>query len=157
MHHAEEQMKKLLVLGVLLQVVLYAYSYDISGLNKIYSNEHFTFYSEDDKDYKLLIFYVIENDKRLNKFFNKELPHITFYIYSDHKSVAKKVFNEDEKSPYCGFADIWNRNIYITSPYDPYKYKTVQDYYNTAVHELVHQYYSPKEVWLREEIGRAHV
>jgi hypothetical protein len=122
------------------------FSFDTSGLNQIYKNDKFTFFTEDNSDYSLFIRYINNENNRLEKVFNKKLKHNTFYVYSDHKSVSRKVFNSDENSPYCGFADINKNTIYITSPYDKYKYKTYLDYFNTPVHELVHQYYSPKAI-----------
>jgi len=146
-------MKKLQMIGFLLCIGFTVSGFDTSGMKLIYQNDLFTFYSEDEKDYSLFIRYINNENKRLEKVFNRKLEHNIFYIYSDHKSVSSKVFNADENSPYCGFADIINKTIYITSPYDSYKYKTFIDYFNTPVHELVHQYYSPSVVWLREGIA----
>jgi hypothetical protein len=148
------KMKKTIVFILLIWFDLSAFSFDTSGFTKIYQDDNFTFFSEDKKDYSLFIRYIDNENNRLVKIFNKKLKHNTIYVYTDHKSVSRKVFNSDENSPYCGFADIHNNIIYVTSPFDKYKYKTYQDYFNALVHELIHQYYSPKAIWLREGLAQ---
>ena len=114
-------MKKVIISILLLSLGLYAFSFDTSGFIKIYQDSNYTFFSEDKKDYSLFIRYINNENNRLAEVFSKKLKYNTFFIYTDHKSVSLKVFNADENSPYCGFADIHNNTIYITSPYDTYK------------------------------------
>ena len=128
------------------------FSVDTSGMSEIYKDKGIIVFAEDSMDYSAFISNTKKSIKELEKIFKKNLKGtVSIYIYANHKSSSQKIFGSEENTIQTAMADPVNLKIYLTSPYDTYKTKDY--YYTVPIHELVHLFYSPSDLWLREGIA----
>jgi hypothetical protein len=127
------------------------YAVDTCDMNIIYNREIIVF-SEDDNDYSIFIKSIIDSIGKLEIQFQMKLKKKpTFYIYTDHDSSSWKIFESKKSVIQTAMAGPINCIVYLTSPYDNFKNK--EYYYSVPVHELVHLFYSPSDLWLREGLA----
>ncbi|MBN2050809.1 MAG: hypothetical protein JW760_10220 [Spirochaetales bacterium] len=127
------------------------YAVDTSNMREIYNNEILV-YAEDCMDYTDFIAAILTSLGELETIFQKKIRSIvSIYIYSSHTSSSLKIFGSETDVIQTAMADPVNLKIYLTSPYDTFKSK--EYYYSVPIHELVHLFYSPADLWLREGIA----
>ena len=143
-------MKNKLLLLILVVITCKVFSQEF-----FYCNEHFRFYSYDEKNYNSYVLTFTEAYDDLTDLFGQERNHlIEIFIFPDQREFIEKVFGYYEsKVTSVGMAVKGEDSIYITSFYDRNTGRDFNEYLKVAKHELVHTLLNHEKAWLSEGLA----
>jgi hypothetical protein len=144
--------KYLTALWALLFIVSSLSAIDESSFTVIYSSERIAVYSEDSKDFQDVIEKIEQKFIELETMFNKHIDEvIKFYFFKDQESYFMEIFKtKDPIVRPAANSNFHEREIYIASHIPGYYTYTMKDVRQIAIHELVHQFFRPNQMWVSE-------